>query len=140
MAEMNKENGLLSQKTSEITLVTELKDSSSKELLFGVELDKETAALREKKSTSSIAMDPESKDLGSAISKSPTPTENSTLEENVGISQSPDGDDHEIGEPASYPSGLRFGLLTAAVCLTIGTVRIILRFFRDFPLTLTGCS
>lgn len=139
MANMDTESGILSEKASEMTLVPGPMNSSSKELLLGVS-DKEMGFPREKKSTSSIAMVPGSKELGSATPKSFTPTESSTLEENLRVSESPDGGDHKIAEPTSYPSGLRFGLLTAAVCLTIGTVSVLLQSFRDALLTIAGCS
>jgi hypothetical protein len=130
MAETKKEIGILSEKPSEMTLVSDAKDSSSKELLFGVESGKEMALVGEKNSSASNSMDSEIKEMGlqpksdAEISRSLSRSESATFEKNLGLSEDSDDKEHEIVEPTSYPSGLRFGLLTAAVCLTIGTVRI----------------
>lgn len=124
-------NTALNEKTSETTLVPELKESSqSSDLLRGGESEKEKALLGEKASRSSIAVS-ENEEIAVAIEfesemkisetisrRSGT----STLESDSGNHERNAENEGELKEPTSFPTGIRFALLTAAVCLTIGTV------------------
>jgi hypothetical protein len=134
MAEITKDIHLLSEQPSEMTLVPDIKDSPGNEVPSGLESDRKLG-VQDKTSELTSLVGSKSEDLGlvqttkGGRSISLPSGESSTLEEALGggpddkdSNTGMDDGEREITEPASYPSGLRFGLLTAAVCMTIGTV------------------
>jgi hypothetical protein len=121
------ENVVLNEETSEITLVPEFKEFQSTELLVCAESDDEMALLEKPSNPSTPTTLNEKEDGLKSVSQEEIPksflrTGGSNLEENLRINDISNDDDDELREPTSFPTGIRFGLLTAAVCLTIGTV------------------